>query len=111
MPKPKKRSRKKFWVTVFLLAAVRLGLASRFFRKTAEGITVQVEKVTRRDLTELVVANGRIQPVTQVMISPEVAGEIIGLPVKEGQLVKKGQLLLQIKQDNYKAGSNSAEAT
>jgi HlyD family secretion protein len=111
MPKPKKRSRKKFFVTVFLLAAVGSGLAFRFFRKTDESITVQVEKVTRRDLTELVVANGRIQPVTQVMISPEVAGEITALPVKEGQLVKKGDLLLQIKQDNYKASSNSAEAS
>ena len=111
MPKSKKRSRKKFFVAMFLLAAVGGGLAYRFFRKTDESIAVQIEKVTRRDLTELVVANGRIQPVTQVMISPEVAGEIIDLPVKEGQLVKKGQLLLQIKQDNYKAGSNSAEAS
>ena len=110
MPKSKKRSRKRLLIVTCLVAIVGIGLAFRFFRKADETIAVQVEKVTRRDLTELVVANGRIQPVTQVMISPEVAGEIIDLPVKEGQLVKKGDLLVQIKQDNYKAGSNSAEA-
>ena len=111
MPKPRKRSRKKFFIAIFVTLAVVSGIAFRFSRKSDESIAVQIEKVTRRDLTELVVANGRIQPVTQVMISPEVAGEIIALPVKEGQLVKKGDLLLQIKQDNYKASSNSAEAS
>ena len=110
MPKPKKRARKKFLIVMCLVAVAGIGLAFRIFRKADDTIAVQIEKVTRRDLTELVVANGRIQPVTQVMISPEVAGEIIALPVKEGQLVKKGELLLQIKQDNYKASSNSAEA-
>ncbi len=109
--KPKKRFRRKLIIAVLLAAAVGGGLAYYFLRKPDETITVQVEKVTRRDLTETVVANGRIQPVTQVMISPEVAGEIIELPVVEGQLVKKGDLLLQIKPDNYKAGRNSAEAS
>ena len=56
---------------------------------------VLVEKSTRRNLTELVVANGKIQPVVQVVINPEVSGEIIELPVKEGQHVKKGDLLLK----------------
>ena len=110
MPKSKKRSRKKLLIALLLGFAIVGGLAARIFRKTDETTTVQVEKVTRRDLTEIVIANGRIQPVTQVIISPEVAGEITALPVKEGQLVKKGDLLVQIKQDNYKASSNSAEA-
>ena len=111
MSKSKKRPRKKFFIAIVVAVVLVSGVAFRFFRRTDESIIVQIEKVTRRDLTELVVANGRIQPVTQVMISPEVAGEIIALPVVEGQLVKKGELLLQIKQDNYKAGSNSAEAS
>lgn len=80
------------------------------FRKRDVPITVQTEQVTRRNITELVVANGKIQPVLQVVINPEVSGEIIDLPVKEGQPVKKGDLLLKIKPDNYRASRNSAEA-
>src|SRR5579859_5707023 len=49
----------------------------------------------------LICASGRIEPVRQVKISPEVSGEIIELPVKEGQQVAKGQLLLRIKADYY----------
>src|SRR5207245_8608492 len=81
------------------------------FRKRDLPIAVQTEKATRRNLTELVVANGKIQPVVQVVINPEVSGEIIALPVKEGQLVQKGDLLLKIKPDNYIASRNSAEAS
>ncbi|MDQ3621624.1 MAG: efflux RND transporter periplasmic adaptor subunit [Verrucomicrobiota bacterium] len=110
MQKPKKRRRRKLIIALLLALAVGGSLAFRVLRKTDELIAVQVAKVARRDLTEIVVANGKIHPVTQVIISPEVAGEIIELPVVEGQLVKKGDLLLQIKPDNYKASRNSAEA-
>ena len=106
----KKRRSRKGWVVAMLLIAFAAGGAFYFLRKKEMPIVVQIEKVTLRDLTETVVANGRIQPVTQVVISPEVAGEIIALPVVEGQLVKKGDLLVAIKPDNYKASKNSAEA-
>src|SRR5438046_5570653 len=82
-----------------------------YFKKREVPITIQTEKVSRRNITELVVANGKIQPVVQVVINPEVSGEIIELPVKEGQLVKKGDLLLKIKPDNYRASRNSAQAS
>jgi len=109
--KKKKRHRNKIIAAIIVVIAIGGGLGFRFLRKSDEAIPVQVEKVTLRDLTETVIANGRIQPVTQVMISPEVAGEIIDLPVKEGQEVKKGELLVQIKPDNYQASRNSAEAS
>src|SRR5690349_3429176 len=78
-------------IVVFsIIGLVIAGLgAVAFFRKREAVITVQTEKVTRRDITEKVVANGKIQPVLQVKISPEVSGEIIDLPVKEGQFVHK----------------------
>ena len=82
-----------------------------FFHKREAPIKVQTETVTRRNITELVVANGKIQPVLQVVINPEVSGEITELPVKDGQSVKKGDLLLKIKPDNYIASRNSALAT
>ena len=79
-------------------------------RKREPVITIQIEKVTRRDLIEKVVANGKIQPVLQVKISPEVSGEIIDLPVKEGQAVKKGDLIVKIKPDFYVAQLHQCEA-
>ncbi|MEO8350279.1 MAG: efflux RND transporter periplasmic adaptor subunit [Chthoniobacteraceae bacterium] len=110
MPKTKRRSRKRLIIVSVLVLAVAGWLGYRKFGRAEDVIVVQVEKVKRRDVTETVVANGRIQPVTQVMISPEVAGEIVQLPVKEGDAVKKGDLLVQIKPDNYEASRNSAEA-
>lgn len=100
--------------TILIIAGTLLILGGAagfyFLRKRDPIVTVQTEKVTRRNLTELVVANGRIHPVIQVKISPEVSGEIIELPVKEGQCVKKGDLLLRIKPDFYLASRRSAEA-
>ncbi len=104
-----KTKRKVIVFTVILLAIAGLSTAA-FMRRRDVVITVQTENVVRRDITELVVANGRVQPVVQVVINPEVSGEIIELPVKEGQLVKKGDLLVKIKPDNYIAQRNSANA-
>jgi HlyD family secretion protein len=79
--------------------------------KRPQAVFVQTEKVQRRNLTELVMATGKIQPVTQVKISPEVSGEIIELPVKEGQKVRKGDLLVRIRRDLYEAGVRSSVAS
>jgi HlyD family secretion protein len=106
--KNKKRRRIIFFSAVILaIAAVGAFLG---FKRRDVAINVQTEKVARRDITELVVANGRIQPVLQVMINPEVSGEITELPVKEGQFVQKGDILVRIKPDNYIASRNSADA-
>lgn len=94
-----------------LLAAAGGGYGWTLWAAREKPIEVQLAKVARRNITELVVANGRIQPVVQVKISPEVSGEIIELPFKEGQAVKKGDLLLKIKPDYYLASRRSAEAS
>jgi HlyD family secretion protein len=110
MANGKRRTGRKILIGVGVLLVLSGAAGYYFFRKREVIITVQTEKVTRRNLTELVVANGRVHPVTQVKISPEVSGEIIELPVKEGQCVKKGDLLLRIKPDFYLASRRSAEA-
>ena len=112
MANGKTKSGRKYWIIVGVLLLAG-GAAAWFFyfRKKEEVVTIQIEKVKRRDLTEVVVANGRVHPVVQVKISPEVSGEIIELPVKEGQHVKKGDLLLRIKPDFYAASKRSAEAS
>ena len=108
MPNPKKRRKAIIFSLIGLtLAALTTGA---ILKKREPVITVQTEKVARRSLTEIVVANGKVQPVVQVKISPEVSGEIIELPVKEGQPVKKGDLILKIKPDFYVANRNQAEA-
>src|SRR5437868_11458549 len=71
--------------------------------KREKPIPVTTEKAVRRTIVQTVSATGKIQPETEVKISPEVAGEIIDLPVEDGKAVKKGQLLLKIKPDSYKA--------
>ena len=79
MAKSKKRRRIK-WIVFLVLLLCGLGFgAYKFFRKPVEIIDVQVEPVVRRDLTETVMASGKIHPITKAMISPEVAGEIIAL--------------------------------
>src|SRR6266436_1425599 len=105
-------SKKRRKIIIFCaIGVVLIGLtALAIFRKREAVITVQSEKVTRRTLTEIVSANGKIQPVIQVKISPEVSGEIIELPVKEGQCVQKGDLVVKIKPDFYIAQRNQSEA-
>jgi HlyD family secretion protein len=107
------KSKKRRKVLVFsIIIVVLLGLTALvFFKKRDIVLSIQTEKVTRRSLTELVLANGRIQPVLQVKISAEVSGEIIDLPVKEGQLVNKGDLLVKIKPEFYIAATNQATAS
>ncbi|MGO9587869.1 MAG: efflux RND transporter periplasmic adaptor subunit [Limisphaerales bacterium] len=108
MANPKKRRKIIIFsiIGVILLALTLVAV----FKKKQPVITVQTEKVIRTNIIETVVANGKIYPVVQVHISPEVSGEIIELPVKEGQRVKKGDLLVKINPDIYIAAVNLAKA-
>ena len=74
-------------------------------------LKVAVEKVQKKDITEIITANGKIEPQMLVKISPEVPGEIIELPVKEGDEVKKGDLLVVIRPDIYISNRNRLEAS
>src|SRR2546423_10136446 len=108
MANSKKRRKTLVFTGIGLILVGLTGVA--MFKKRDIVVVVQTEKVARHNLTELVVANGKIQPVVQVKISAEVSGEIIELPIKEGQAVKKGDLLVKIKPDFYIANVKSAEA-
>src|SRR5580765_2431286 len=104
-----KKGRKAIVFSLIGLVLVIL-TAGAIVKRREPAITVQTEKIGRRNLTEIVVASGKIQPVIQVKISPEVSGEIIELPVKEGQCIGKGDLILKIKPDFYIANRNQSEA-
>ena len=72
---------------------------------------VSAEEAQRRDVLEIVTANGRVRPVTEVKITPDVSGEIIVLNVEEGDYVRKGQLLARINPDIYESVLDRAEAS
>lgn len=99
--------KKKNNLLKYLLAAVVVLIVFAIVGKKAgwfgkpETIKVSVEKPEKRTITESISANGKVQPEIEVKISPEVSGEIISLPVKEGDYVEKGQLLVKIKPDTY----------
>ena len=76
-----------------------------------DGISVSTEFSALRNITEIVSANGKIQPETEVKISSDVSGEIVELYVKEGDRVKKGSLLCRIKPDIYESALERASAT
>lgn len=74
-------------------------------------VSVATEKVKSKTITEFITANGKIQPETEVKISPDVSGEIIELYVEEGDEVVAGQLLCVIKPEMYVSALNRSEAT
>ena len=94
---------------VVLVAIAALAIWKR--QTSSEAIKVTAEKAQLRTIIESVSANGKIEPVKQVKISPEVPGEIIRLPVIEGQKVDSGALLAKINPDLYLASVNRGQAS
>lgn len=74
------------------------------------GIKVTAEKVEKRNIIEVVSANGKIQPEKDIKISPYISGEVIELYVKEGDQVKKGDLLAKIDPEIYRANYDRMQA-
>jgi HlyD family secretion protein len=109
-PSPKRKGRGKLVLFAALLVIALAVVMFLAFYKKDPAVSVQTEKVVRHNITETVTANGKIYPVVQVHISPEVSGEITELHVKEGQFVHKGDLLLKIKPEFYLAALNQAKA-
>ncbi|MGC1472202.1 MAG: efflux RND transporter periplasmic adaptor subunit [Psychroserpens sp.] len=108
-------------ILILLVVGSKMGL----FGKKGNFKEVEVKNVALLDITETVSATGKIQPEVEIKISSEVSGEILDLPFKEGQQVKKGELLVRVNPDliqsavnrsqasyqNVKAGLEQAEAT
>ena len=106
-----KRSRKKLFIIIGIVAvALAIAVAAAASRKREKPILVTTDKAFVTSLTEIVTATGKIQPEVEVKIAPEVSGEIIEIAVKEGQVVQRGQLLLRIKPDSYRAQVESQQA-
>ena len=93
---------------VFIILAI-IGKKVGWFGKE-EIVKVAVEKAEKRRIIETITANGKVQPETDVKLSPEVSGEIVELNVIEGDHVEKGKLLVKIKPDTYVSGRDRAAA-
>lgn len=112
MAKKNKRKRRLIiWGTllVFLLLLIIGKRSGLLWPAPLEQVIL--EKPQMRTIVEQISANGRVQPVTEVKISPDVSGEIVELNIEEGQQVEKGMLLLKIKPDTYQSVQERAEAT
>ena len=107
MKRPSRKVLVIIGIAVVLLVIVGVAVAQK---KREKPIAVTTDKAFRKSVTQLVTATGKIQPEVEVKIAPEVSGEIIEIPVKEGQSVHRGDLLLRIKPDSYQAQVEASTA-
>lgn len=107
--KERKVKLSKSWLLLLVLGLIA-GVVVTVIQRRPQAVSVSTEKAEIRNLVHRVSGTGKIRPEHEVKISSEVAGEIIEMPVKLGQRVKTGDLLVKIKPDNYFASVRQAEA-
>jgi len=102
---------KKYIIGFLILGVVILAVVLSLKSRQQKAYKVTVEHPQKRNITEVITANGKIQPEKEVKISADVSGEIIELNVKEGDKVKIGQVLLKIKPEIYISQIERIEAS
>jgi HlyD family secretion protein len=105
----KRRTKILIGIAILLLVVVGLGVAKS--RQGKDITPVTLAKVTRMDLTSKVSSNGKIDAQRKVDLSANVMGQIVNLAVREGDVVKKGTVLLQIDQKQLAATAKGAAAS
>ena len=107
-----KSKKKKYILPLIIVVIIILAVMKScgVFGSNEKIDQVETQQATTATIVQIVTASGKIKPSTEVKIAPEVSGEITQLTVKEGDEVKKGQLLVQIKQDIYISAVNRAQA-
>ena len=100
------------WIIGIAVFAVAIVVALVFAKqRNQQDIEVSTEKAAYRSIIETVAANGKIQPALEVKISPYISGEVVDLYVREGNFVKKGQLLAKIDATIYLSSYEQVEAS
>jgi len=101
----------KWGIAAAVLAAIAVGgiFAARQKKRNA-ATEVRLEQVGRRDLVAAVTASGKIEPETKVDVSADVTGRIVKIGIKEGDLVRKGQFLIQIDPAQFEGAVKRGEA-
>jgi len=101
--------KKLIWISIIVIVIVAL-LVFGGNKNKRDVNEVQISKIEPITIIETVAATGKIQPEIEVMLSSEVSGEIIELPVKEGQQVEKGDLLVRINPDLIQSALTQSQA-
>lgn len=101
---------KKIIIAILIFIVIGAIVFQNIRQKKEKAVDVQTVTIKKRGLVEKVSGSGRIQPVVQVNISANVAGEITGMYVEEGDFVKAGELLFQLDKVRYEADVSSAES-
>ncbi len=96
-----KKKRTRIYVLLAILVVALMAAAYFKGKNRQTGEEVQISEVKKRDIKELVSASGKIFPEKEVIISSDVSGEIVALPVEEGDSVKAGQILARIDPEAY----------
>lgn len=104
-------SKKKLFIVIGVVIVIAVFIIINLKKGRGGEIQVQADKVQRGDITQVVSASGKIQPETEVSISANISAEIIGLYVKEGESVRKGQLLVELDSTKYRAAVDRARST
>ena len=103
---------KKSFKWIIGAAVLLIAVLVIFGRKNSnKGTEITTHVVAKGSITEVIPANGKIKPVVEVKISPDVSGEIVELNFKEGDMIKRGELVIKIKQDIYISMKDRAEAS
>ncbi len=101
---------KKYWITGGIILVIVLLVIANIAKKD-KGVEVMAEKVLRGTVQQKVTGSGQIKPAVEVKVSAQVAGKIIRIYVKEGDHVKKGQLLVELDPQKYKASVERAQSS
>ena len=101
---------KKRWIWISVIVVIIAVVVLPMIFGSGDAKVVTLGKAEKRDLSEVVAASGKVQPSVEVKIQSEVSGQIVELPVKEGDYVQKGQLLVRINPDLYTSALSRAEA-
>jgi len=109
---PPKKSKTLWFVLGGILLLVGLGVGAYYRTKAGStALVVTTDKAVTKTIVQLVNATGKIQPEVEVKIAPEVPGEVVALPFREGSTVKKGDLIVSIRADNFRYQVEQQEAS
>ena len=104
------KKKKKVLIFVGVGVVVLIIVLVNLFKSGEKAYSVEVEKVKKGNISSIVTATGKVKPKTVVKISADVSAKIVKMPVKEGDEVKKGQLLVQLDPTQYQEMVNETQA-